>query len=285
MRWGQYLDVLQDKLNVLPASWLQRICVGVVRENNLIHLQLQIFLQRPLQTRDVEVREVLEGESARGDGVSYEAEPVVREEEGGHTQAVTETEVEELQGDAAQPEVPGLPWPGHVRHHQARAGVGSDELVRLGVGHDGGALSLPHLPALAVVVVVVAVHHVPDGGPGLLPDGGQHGSGVINVVWVDDNDTVLRDDEHGDVEASGGEAEDVVSHLPAGRASLLPPGEMMAGHLTGQEEEGDDPDWVHHCDLLVVVSGRGCFITGHQDWLWCSVMLSDLNNLLVILTT
>ena len=50
-----YLEVLNVELIDLLGAWSQNISVGTVGEDDLIHVVFQVLLQRPHQSRDVEV--------------------------------------------------------------------------------------------------------------------------------------------------------------------------------------------------------------------------------------
>ena len=72
--------------------------------------------------------------------------------------------------DVSQSVIFPVTRPGLVRQHQVLGGVLLDVVISLNVGHQGGSLILPDLPPLDMVIVVVAVEHVLDGGLGDLPD-------------------------------------------------------------------------------------------------------------------
>ena len=96
------------------------------------------------------------------------------EEEGSHPQAVTETEVVELHGDAPQGEVLPVPTPGLVGQDDVRGGVGLHVLVGFNVGDNTGSCISEHLSPLYVIVVIVTEEEISDGGLGHFSDLSQH---------------------------------------------------------------------------------------------------------------
>ena len=109
---------------------------------------------------------------------------------GRHPVAVADPHKVELQSGAAQSHAVGGPGPLGVGQHQVGAGVGLDVLVSPDVADNLGALVLEHLATLGMVVVVVGVEEVLDGGLGHLSDLDQHVLCVSLVHWINHHDTL-----------------------------------------------------------------------------------------------